>query len=196
MWTALTEAAAIVLKTEPEKLRSVEVVARALLRENSMDIIRTVRKMAENGLKEAKRSFLIQMEERIAKKHVNMTNGEFQTFLNEISYDPMGKFSVSGFVTAILTTTSIIIVKMCQKITTYKNELTHEKELKRGNRKDIRGMEKEKKALEAEGYEIAPLHDQTKDNRYEEVGPAGSTRSKGGFLMRQDGRKFIVEPWS
>ena len=85
---------------------------------------------------------------------------------------------------------------MCQTIMTFKNILTHDKELKRDNRKDIRELVRENKELEAEGYEIAPLRDQIKDTRYDKVGPAGSTRSKRGFFMRQDGAKLIVEPWS
>ena len=191
IWSALTEAAAVVLKTEPEKLRAVEVVARTLLRKNNLDILETVKRMAETGLKETKRSFLVLMEERLAKKHINMTKGEFLTYLENASFDPYGKFSLSGFVTAILTTTSIIIVKMIKQCITCKDE-----KRRRIARKSIRELTREKKELEAEGYEIEPLKNQNKESRYSKVGPAGSTRSKSGFFSKGEGTKVIIEPWS
>ena len=190
IWSALTEAAAVVLKTEPEKLRAVETVARTMLRENSLDIIKTFKRMAQEGLKETKRSFLVTMEERLAKKHESMTKVEFLKYLEKASFDPYGTFSLSGFATAILTTTSIIIAKMIKGCTTYKD-----KKRRRINRKDIRELTREKAELEAKGYEIEPLRNQTKEPRYSKVGPAGSTRSKTGFFSKGEGTEIIVGPW-
>ena len=195
VWTALTEATAVVLKTQPEKLRAIEIAGRILLRENSLEITRTVRKMAEMGLKEVKRSFLIQMEERLAQKHTNMTKGEFLKFLNKMSYDPLGRFSLSGFLIAILTVTSVIGTKIFDRIKDYRNE-NESKNRRRIIRKNIRKMEKEKEELGAQGYELAPLKDQPKEIRFDKVSPEGSDSPKRGFFMRQDGRKLIVEPWS
>ena len=173
IWSALTEAAAIVLKTEPEKLRAVEVVARTMLRENSLDIIKTFKRMAQDGLKETKKSFLVMMEERLAKKHESMTKKEFLKYLEKASFDPHGTFSLTGFATAILTTTSIIVARVIEGCKTYKNERK-----RRIGRKNIRELAREKEELEAKGYEIEPLRNKTKEPRYEKIGPAGSTRSK------------------
>ena len=191
IWSALTEAAAIVLKTEPEKLRAVETVARTMLRENSLDIIKTFKRMAQEGLKETKRSFLVMMEERLAKKHESMTKVEFLKYLENASFDPYGKFSLSGFATAILTTTSIIIAKMIKGCTTYKDE-----KRSRIGRKDIRELTREKEEFEAKGYEIEPLNNKTGEPRYSKIGPAGSTRSKTGFFSKGEGTKVIMGPWN
>ena len=190
IWSAVTDAAAVVLKIEPEKLRTVEVVARTLLRENSRDIIETVKRMGETKLKEAKRSFLVSMEERLAKKHISMTKVEFLKYLENASFDPYGKFSLTGFATAILTTTSIIITKMIRGCNTYKDE-----KRRRSGRKDIRELTREKEELEAKGYEIEPLN-KTGEPRYNKVGPAGSTRSKTGFFSKGEGTKVIMGPWN
>ena len=120
-----------------------------------------------------------------------MTKGEFLNYLENASFDPYGKFSLSGFATAILTTTSIIIVKMMRQCITCKEE-----KRRRNGRKSIRELSREKKELEAEGYEVEPLRDETKEFRYSKVGPAGSTRSKSGFFSKGEGTKVIIEPWS
>ena len=147
--------------------------------------------MAQKGLKETKQSFLVMMEERLAKKHESMNKVEFLKYLENSSFDPYGKFSLTGFATAILTTTSIIIAKMIKKCTTYRDE-----KKRRIGRKDLRELTREKKILEAEGYEIEPLENQTKEPRYSKVGPASSTRSKTGFFSKGEGTNVIVEPWN
>ena len=146
--------------------------------------------MGETKLKEAKRSFLVSMEERLAKKHISMTKIEFLKYLENASFDPYGKFSLTGFATAILTTTSIIITKMIRGCNTYKDE-----KRRRSGRKDIRELTREKEELEAKGYEIEPLN-KTGEPRYNKVGPAGSTRSKTGFFSKGEGTKVIMGPWN
>ena len=96
---------------------------------------------------------------------------------------------------AILTVTSVIGIKIYDQIKDYRNKNEIENH-KRKARKNIRKMDKEKQELGAEGYELAPLRDQTKEIRFDKVSPEGSNSPKRGFFMRQDGRKLIVEPWS
>ena len=79
---------------------------------------------------------------------------------------------------------------MIKGCTTYKD-----KKRRRINRKDIRELTREKAELEAKGYEIEPLRNQTKEPRYSKVGPAGSTRSKTGFFSKGEGTEIIVGPW-
>ena len=120
-----------------------------------------------------------------------MTKVEFLKYLENASFDPYGKFSLTGFATAILTTTSIIIANMIRGCTTYKDE-----KRRRSGRKDIRELTREKEELEAKGYEIEPLNNQTGEPRYSKVGPAGSTRSKTGFFSKGEGTKVIMGPWN
>ena len=119
----------------------------------------TFKSIAMEGLKTSRKEVLDDMEKRLSKhvlfkNHgryaagINLTREEFLYYLNELSFDPYGRFSVSGFAAAYASAFTILIAAICNCW-----GRNREKTL----RQEVRDLRSRKKDRDLERRELQPI---------------------------------------
>ena len=121
---ALLDAAAEHLNTGTGKIIAVAAVVQTMMRKEINRLEHKIHHIANKGLNRTRQEYskITQTElnrhplfknKRRYEKNINMTRDEFTGFLEELSYDPEGRVSLTGLVTAIVTCIGLVITSLC-----------------------------------------------------------------------------------
>ena len=121
---ALLGATAEHLETKPGKITAVATVIQTMIRKEINRLERKFHYIANEGLNRTRQEFseITQTEleghplfknKKRYEKNINMTRDEFTGFLEELSYDPEGRVSLTGLATAIVTCIGLVITSLC-----------------------------------------------------------------------------------
>ena len=112
-------AASSLLKVPIAKLRAVEALANNLLNNQKIKIEKSFREIATAGWKQTKSSFMEAMNQKLSEHplflnrarydaNVNLTKGEFDRYLNEMSKDPYGTFAMVSMAASFFAALSVV----------------------------------------------------------------------------------------
>ena len=146
---------------------------------NTADLIKkitpTFKSIAMEGLKTSRKEVLDDMEKRLSKhalfkNHgryaagINLTREEFLYYLNELSFDPYGRFSISGFAAAYASAFTILIAAICNCWGRNRERIL---------RQEVRDLRSRKRDRDTERIELQPIL----RNKAKEAGEEDKTRS-------------------
>ena len=153
------------------------------IRDNSAtttaDVIRKIKpifkEIAVAGFKTSRKEILDDMEKRLSKhalfkNHgryaagINLTREEFLYYLNELSFDPYGRFSISGFAAAYASAFTILIAAICNCWGRNREKML---------RQEVRDLRSRKRDRDTERIELQPIL----RNKAKETGEEDKTRS-------------------
>ena len=135
----------------------------------------TFKSIAMEGLRTSRKEVLDDMEKRLSKhalfkNHgryaagINLTREEFLYYLNELSFDPYGRFSISGFAAAYASAFTILIAAICN---------CWGRNRERMLRQEVRDLRSRKRDRDTERIELQPIL----RNKAKEAGEEDKTRS-------------------
>ena len=135
----------------------------------------TFKSIAMEGLKTSRKEVLDDMEKRLSKhalfkNHgryaagINLTREEFLYYLNELSFDPYGRFSISGFAAAYASAFTILIAAICNCWGRNRERIL---------RQEVRDLRSRKRDRDTERIELQPIL----RNKAKEAGEEDKTRS-------------------
>ena len=143
------------------------------------DIIKKIKPVFKDiavaGFKTSRKEILDDMEKRLSKhalfkNHgryaagINLTREEFLYYLNELSFDPYGRFSISGFAAAYASAFTILIAAICN---------CWGRNRERMLRREVRDLRSRKRDRDTEQIELQPIL----RNKAKETGEEDKTRS-------------------
>ena len=153
------------------------------MRDNSAtttaDVIKKIKPIfkdiAVTGFKTSRKEILDDMEKRLSKhalfkNHgryaagINLTREEFLYYLNELSFDPYGRFSISGFAAAYASAFTILVAAICNCWGRNREKML---------RQEVRDLRSRKRDRDAERIELQPIL----RNKAKETGEEDKTRS-------------------
>ena len=119
----------------------------------------TFKSIAMEGLRTSRKEVLDDMEKRLSKhalfkNHgryaagINLTREEFLYYLNELSFDPYGRFSISGFAAAYASAFTILIAAMCNCWGRNREKML---------RQEVRDLRSRKRDRDTERIELQPI---------------------------------------
>ena len=135
----------------------------------------TFKSIAMEGLRTSRKEVLDDMEKRLSKHAlfknqgryaagINLTREEFLYYLNELSFDPYGRFSISGFAAAYASAFTILIAAICN---------CWGRNRERMLRQEVRDLRSRKRDRDTERIELQPIL----RNKAKEAGEEDKTRS-------------------
>ena len=157
---ALLNAAAEHLNTEKGKVKAVAAVMQMMMRKETNRLEKKFHRIANEGLNATRKEYGKVVNEELNRhplfnnrkryeKNINMTRDEFTEFLEELSYDPEGRVSLTGLVTAIVTCIGLIITSLSSCVARRKMEYQMQKmaEKQASRRNNIRQLNERSRML-------------------------------------------------
>ena len=157
---ALLNAAAEHLNTEPGRVKVVAAVIQTMMRTETNRLEKKFHRIANEGLNATRKEYSKTIKAELNRhplfnnrkryeRNINMTRDEFTGFLEELSYDPEGRVSLTGLVTAIVTCIGLIVTSLSSCVARRKMEYQMQKmaEKQASRRNHIRELSERSRML-------------------------------------------------